>query len=206
MFNKVYSFRASVPIPNSIPPDIVVRALQKPENLLDLGSLLYTYNQIPTESLPEKVRNDTAHFSRFASTSPVIAYEVTDTIQMIPGAGPWATKFIKFFARFQNMPNGIRAYVNASAGVNVRSEYRVDFKEGSVAKANNGQQEQPIESGWYLVEKSAVECFALMMPLVAWNLEASHKGLLEELLAKVEEEQGQSKGSGDTPPQKGYYA
>src|SRR5579871_5280978 len=129
MFSKVYKLTASVPIPPSIPPEIVVQALQKPENLLNLGSLLHTYKKIPTNCLPEKIYNDMEYFDTFDTTTPITAYEVTDMIPMIPGAGSWATKDIKFFARFQNTPDGIRAYVNASAGVTVKSWYRVEFRE-----------------------------------------------------------------------------
>lgn len=201
MFNKVYKLTASVPIPHSIPPENVVQALQQPENLLDLGSLLHTYKKIPTDSLPEKIYNDTEYFSTFDTETPIVAYEVTDIIPMLPGAGSWATKDIKFFARFQNTPDGTRAYVNASAGVTVKSWYRVEFREPRAAQTDNGEQQEPVKSGWRLVEISFVECFALMMPFVAWNLDVSHKDMLQQLLDKIETEQGQSNGTGDTPPQ-----
>ena len=201
MFSKVYKITASVPIPISIPPENVVHALQQPENLLDLGSLLHTYKKIPTDSLPEKIHNDSAYFSALDNPSPIVAYEVTDIIPIIPGAGSWGTKYIKFFARFQNTNDGVRAYVNASAGVTVKSMYGVVFKERRAEHADNGEQEEEsTESGWRLVEISSVECFALMMPFVAWNLDVSHKDMLHQLLAKIEAEQGQSNGSGDAPP------
>lgn len=201
MLSKIYKITASVPIPPSIPPENVVQALHQPENLLDLGSLIHTYKKIPTESLPEKIYNDTAYFSEFDDATPAVAYEVTDNIPMIPGAGSWATKHIRFFARFQNTYDGIRGYVNASAGVTVKSVYRVEFRERRATNTDNGeQQEVSKETGWRLVEISSVECFALMMPFVSWNLEASHKDMLHQLLAKIEAEQHQSNGSGDTPP------
>jgi len=201
MFSKVYKLTTSVPIPISIPPENVVQALQQPENLIELGSLLHTYKQIPTESLPEKVHNDTEYFYAFDSSTPITAYEITELIPIIPGAGSWATKYIKFFARFQNLPDGVKAYVNASAGVTVKSVYRVIFKERSAANADNGNdEEQSIQNGWRLVEISSVECFALMMPFVASNLDVSHKDMLQQLLTKIESAQGQPNGSGDTPP------
>jgi hypothetical protein len=201
MFSKVYKLTTSVPIPTSIPPENVVQALQKPENLLDLGSLLNSYKKIPTDSLPEKIYNDTEYFSTFDTTTPITAYEVSELIPMLPGAGSWATKNIKFFARFQHTPDGIRAYVNASAGVTVKSWYRVEFRELRAAHTDNGtQQEETRETGWRLAEVSFVECFALMMPFVARNLEISHKDMLNQLLGKIETQQIQSNGSGDTPP------
>jgi hypothetical protein len=201
MFSKVYKLRASVPIPISIPPETVVQALQKPENLLDLGSLLHTYEQIPTDWLPERIHNDNTYFSAFDDGPPITAYEVTDIIPIIPGAGSWATKHIKFFARFQNLPDGVRSYVNASAGVTVKSEYRVIFKERrATANADNDNgEEESIENGWRLVEFSSVECFALMMPFVASNLDVSHKDMLQQLLTKIEAAQGQPNGSGGMP-------
>jgi len=199
MFSKVYKLRTSVPIPLSIPPETVVQALQQPENLLDLGSLLHTYKQIPTDLLPEKIHNDSTYFSTFDIETPITAYEVTDTIPLLPGAGSWAAKHIKFFVRFQNLPDGVRAYVNASAGVTVKSVYRVIFNESTatVNVDNGSDEEQSIENGWRLVEFSSVECFALMMPFVSSNLDISHKDMLQQLLTKIEAAQGQPNDSGD---------
>ncbi len=199
MFSKVYRITASVRIPSSIPPESVVQALQQPENLLDLGSLLHTYKQIPTDSLPEKIHNDSAFFSALDNPAPIVAYEITDMIPIIPGAGSWGTKHIKFFARFQNTHDGVRGYVNASAGVTVKSVYGVVFKERRAEHTDNGEQQESIGE-WRLVEISSVECFALMMPFVASNLDVSHKELLQKLLVKIAAEQGRSNGSGDVSP------
>jgi hypothetical protein len=106
MFNKVHKLTVAVPIPNSIPPDAVVKKLQEHTSLLDLQPLVHSYNQIPHESLAEKVKNDIEHFSGHLSRAKIIAYDVVERIHIVPGVGQWATKDVRFPGRFQNLPNG----------------------------------------------------------------------------------------------------
>jgi hypothetical protein len=195
MFTKTHRLLVGVPIPPSLPPDAVVQALHQPKNLLELQPMMDSYNPIPTESLPEKIRNDTDHFAQHLSRSPITAFDIAEKIQMIPGVNSaWAIKIVRFPGRFQNLPNGVRVSASAPAGVTTRGEYRVEFRDGS--EVQHGDKEA--ESGWWLVEETSVECSAFLMPLVGWNLDTSHKGMLEQLLDKIQREQGG--GNWDKPP------
>lgn len=156
---------------------------------------MYDYGQVPHESLPEKVKNDIEHFSTHLSRSEIIAYDVVEKIHLIPGLGQWASKDVRFHVRFQNLPNGVKACASAPAGVTVYGEYRVEFRDVSEVQ----DTDRPAESGWWLVEDTTVECLALMMPLVAWNLDSAHRGMLEQLLGHLQKEQGPGSWE-DRPP------
>jgi len=199
MFNKVHRFTVVVPIPNSIPPDAVVKTLHAHSPLLAIQPLMHSWYQIPYDTLPEKVRDDSEHFATRIRNADVVAYEIVETIALIPGVGSWATKDIKFPGRFQNLPNGVKTSANAPGGVVVKGQYRVEFRDGS---EDDDIPYESGESGWYLVEDTSVECSALMMPLVAWNLDSSHKGMLEKLLESIHEKQGTLPNRPPTPPPK----
>jgi len=158
---------------------------------------MHSWYQIPYDSLPEKVREDSEHFATRLSNANVVAYEIVETIALIPGVGSWATMDIKFPGRFQNLPNGVKTSANAPGGVVVKGQYKVEFRDGLEV-----DEITQTASGWYLVEDTTVECWALMMPLVAWNLDSSHRGMLEKLLEQMQEQQGSLPNRPPTPPPK----
>lgn len=199
MFNKTHRCTVAVHIPNSIPPDAVVQALHKHTPLLDLLPIVDSYTEIPIASLPERVQNDVEHFAQHLSRSEIVAYDIIDKIHLVPGVtSTWATKVVRYSGRFQDLPNGVKTTANAPAGVVTRGEYRVEFRD-SLDQSGEGEHDRRNESGWWLVEETSVECSALMMPLVAWNLDSSHREMLERLLEHLQKEHGDGNWE-DKPP------
>lgn len=101
-----------------------------------------------------------------------------------------------FPAIFQNTPRGVRVKVEAAMGVKVRSIYEVCRRttttttttttspneyyygnDGSTGEGGGG-----LLSEWELVERSQVECGALLKPFVMKQFEAGHRDLCRKVL------------------------
>lgn len=127
----------------------------------------------------------------------IVSYEIHDRIPIVEFLG--LMKDVTFPAIFQSFATGVRLRADAAAGTRVRSVYEVcprretDGGGGgggglprtagfeTVAAAAPGQQ----TGGWELVERSHVECNALLKPFVMKSFEAGHRDLCGKVIANI---------------------
>lgn len=124
------------------------------------------------------------YFSPPTETTPIKTYEVTEGVIIIPGIGEWGKKYITFPARFQDTESGLKTRADASAGVVVRAEWRV--QAGGADGEVDGEGEGVGYADWVLVEDVTVECSWWLMPFVKRSMEGAHRDICRKLVEKVE--------------------
>jgi hypothetical protein len=165
----------STPI-RGVNPDAVVQALHNPENLLVTQPLMQSWEKV--ENAKENVD---LWFSKRTSTekvAPPVQFMISEKIPLTPLSKTWLTKTIQFPAYLQELPDGTRTKAEASGGVTVWSEWRVQQTFGI--------------NGWELVETTRVECNSALMGFVTRSLGGSHafvcKGILKKAGAEIVED------------------
>ncbi|KAJ4422879.1 hypothetical protein N0V82_002404 [Gnomoniopsis sp. IMI 355080] len=180
-----FNLELHFPLPSTLSPDIVVRAIHAYEPLIRPNPYLQGFDRLPV-SLDEIVTDP--FFTEDGSN--IIKYEIHDRIPILAAIG-WM-KDVSFPAIFQSFPSGVRLRAEAAAGTTVRSIYGVE-------RATRGKQQQTAEGmsstadgslrsrgpgggDWELVERSHVECNALLKPFVQKQFEAGHRDLCQKVL------------------------
>lgn len=190
-----FSLTLHFPLPASIPPHLVIQTLHAHEPLIRPNPYLQNFRRLPVD-MDEVVADPF-----FSSSDPqdhidnnnfIACYEIHDRIPVVGFLGIY--KDTIFPAIFQNTPRGVRVKAEAAMGVKVRSVYEVcsravgdaGFDEGrtettphggaGVGAGNGGRRE------WELVERSHVECGALLKPFVMKQFEAGHRDLCQKVL------------------------
>lgn len=127
----------------------------------------------------------------FFSSSPndnnnIACYEIHDRIPVVGFLG--IHKDTIFPAIFQNTARGVRVKVEAAMGVKVRSLYEVcragstEDQEGMETTGGSAGVGAGAGTEWELVERSHVECGALLKPFVMKQFEAGHRDLCQKVL------------------------
>lgn len=117
-----------------------------------------------------------------------MSYEIHDRIPVVAFLG--LTKYVKFPAIFQSFATGVRLRADAAAGTRVRSIYEVCRRE-SVGEdmprtaGFEGARPAPGQGEWDLVERSYVECNALLKPFVMKSFEAAHRDLCQKVVDHI---------------------
>lgn len=153
-------------LPPSLPPDLVVRNLHRYEPLIRPNPYLQGFERRAVD-LEEVIADP---FFTEDGTN-ITGFEIHDRIPIVASLG--LTKDVKFPALFQSFAGGVRVRADAAAGTRVRSVYEVCPREAS---AGDSQQERGV-AGWDLVERSHVECNALLRPFIVKSFEAAHRDL-----------------------------
>ena len=169
---KSHTFRITLPLPPSVSADTAVGALHLHSNTLTLHPLVVSFKEIPTDAIAGA---SDAFFSTEES-KPIKAYEVTESVQVVPGIGSWGKKRVTFPAIYQDTTDGVKTRADATGGVIVKAQWHVQQITG--ASRNEGN----VEGGWELVEDVTFECPALLMPFVKRSAEDSHRKVCERLI------------------------
>ncbi|OCL13871.1 hypothetical protein AOQ84DRAFT_282232, partial [Glonium stellatum] len=106
----------------------------------------------------------------------VKAYEVTESVQVIPGIGSWGKKIITFPAIYQDTPDGVKIQAEAAGGVIIKAQWHVQQNGGATENKDGA------EAGWELAEDVTFECPTLLMPFVKRSAEDSHKKICQSLI------------------------
>lgn len=171
------------PLPASLSPELVIRALHGYEALIRPNPYLQGFERQPVDL------DDVVADPFFTEDGTNIAgYEIHDRIPVIAFLG--LTKDVRFPALFQSFATGVRVRADAAAGTRVRSVYEVCHREadanadaGTVAASETPQEvPQGQGAGWDLVEKSHVECNTFLKPFIAKSFEAAHKDLCRRVI------------------------
>lgn len=170
------------PLPSTLSPDVVIQNLHAYEPLIRPNPYLQGFERLPVD-LDEIISDP--FFTEDGNN--IVKYEIHDQIPVIPAIG-W-TKDVSFPAIFQSFPTGVRVRADAAAGTRVRSVYRVerarehaDGPQSSSSDASQWAAQPRSGRGWDLVERSHVECSALLKPFVQKQFEAGHRDLCQKVL------------------------
>lgn len=197
-----FSLTLHFPLPPTLSPEQVVRNLHAYEPLIVPNPYLQGFRRLPVEL--DDVVND-PFFTEDGTN--IVSYEIHDRIPVVGFLG--ISKETKFPAIFQSFGAGVRVKVEAAAGVKVRSVYEVcpkrhhqqqddGFPMSTTTRRSSGSSSQDsvqdfyntqagalsLAAGgeWELVERSRVECGALLKPFVMKSFEAAHRDLCQKVL------------------------
>lgn len=165
------------PLPPPLLPDMVIQAVHAYEPLIRPNPYLQGFDRLPVD-LDEIIADP--FFTEDGSN--IAKYEIHDRIPVLPAIG-WM-KDVSFPAIFQSFPTGVRLRAEAAAGTTVRSIYGVERarEQAEGLSSTDGSQSKPKSGGWELVERSHVECNALLKPFVQKQFEAGHRDLCQKVL------------------------
>lgn len=173
------------PLPSTLSPDIVIQNLHAYEPLILPNPYLQGFERSPV-NLDEIVSDP--FFTEDGDN--IVKYKIHDRIPVIPAIG-W-TRDISFPAIFQSFPTGVRLRADAAAGTRVRSVYGIErtreLADGPRTASLSVSQmaARPRRGGdWDLVERSHVECNALLKPFVQKQFEAGHRDLCQKMLDSI---------------------
>jgi len=135
--------------------------------------------------------------STSSAPSPLKSYEVTEVVTIIPGIGDYGKKTIKFFSHFQDTATGVRTRADASMGIVLHAEYRV--QPGGADGEVDGEGEGIGYADWVLAEEVTVECSWWLMPLVKGNVYKAHRDMVRKLVEQVIAEKNAQRIAMSTP-------
>lgn len=189
------------PLPSTLSPDTVLQAIHAYEPLIRPNPYLQGFERLPVNR--DDIVSD-PFFLEDGNSWNLAKYEIHDRIPVLPAIG-WM-KDVSFPAVFQSFPTGVRLRAEAAAGTTVRSIYGVerarradvdDDDDAGVPLGIDGAARRPPPAaaaaatqsrpggtggGWDLVERSHVECNALLKPFVQKQFEAGHRDLCQKVL------------------------
>lgn len=186
------------PLPPTVSPELVIQTLHAYESLIRPNPYLQGFTRQPVD-LEDVVADP---FFTEDGTN-ITGYEIHDRIPILPVLG--LAKDIRFPAIFQAFATGVRVRADAAAGTRVRSIYEVcprppQEQAGGGEDGDGGSGGQPdgvVEGaaggrrysagGWDLVERSHVECSALLKPFVMKSFEAGHRDLGGKIVENIVE-------------------
>ena len=169
---KSHTFTITLPLPPSVSADTAIGALHLHSNTLTLHPLVVSFKNISTNA----VAGASDAFFSSEESSPIKAYEVTESVQVVPGIGSWGKKTVTFPAIYQDTTDGVKTRADATGGVIVKSQWHV--RQNTGASGNEGN----VEGGWELAEDVTFECPVLLMPFVKRSAEDSHRKVCERLI------------------------
>lgn len=192
-----FNLELHFPLPPTVPPDLVIRTLHAYEPLIRPNPYLQGFARQPVD-LEDVVADP---FFTEDGTN-ITGYEIHDRIPILPALG--LAKDVRFPAIFQAFATGVRVRADAAAGTRVRSIYEVcprpsqeqvdggggagggaeQLDGGPTGTAGRGYSGA---SGWDLVERSHVECSALLKPFIVRSFEAGHRDLVGKVIENIVE-------------------
>jgi hypothetical protein len=182
MSRSSHTLHVAALIPASLSPSDIIASLHNHNNCLSVQSLTCGHKEVPT---PDPSVLADAYFAPTLSApaAPLKSYEVTETITVVPGMGNWGKKTITFYSHFQDTATGVRTRADASMGVVLHAEYRV--QPGGADGEVEGEGEGIGYADWVLAEEVTVECSWWLMPLVKGNVHKAHRDMVRKLVEQV---------------------
>lgn len=174
-------YTITVPIPQFLPPYVVVAHLQTISPVIRHLGTLSRYDQA-NERVPE-VRND----QFFLADADIAGFQIYELITLAPGL----TKEVTYPAFFQPSANGVRCRANGAAGITGWVELtvrprKVDAAIGSPEGTVSTPSTTTSDSEEYEVHETLlVEANSLLMPFVARTMEESHRHLCRNIIEEA---------------------
>jgi len=180
MSRTSHTLHVAALIPAAISPSEIIANLHNHNNCLTVQSLTCGHQEIAPD---ETVLADPYFAPTSSAPSPLRTYEVTEVVTIIPGIGDYGKKTIKFFSHFQDTATGVRTRADASMGIVLHAEYRV--QPGGADGEVDGEGEGIGYADWVLAEEVTVECSWWLMPLVKGNVHKAHRDMVRKLVEQV---------------------
>jgi hypothetical protein len=183
----------AVPIPNSLPPAVVVAYLQTVQPIIRNLGTLSRFEE--TATVPDATGDP---FFGAYPASPVASYQIFELITLAPGL----SKEVTYPAYFQRVGEGVRVRANGTAGITGWCEFTVRARALHAGSSPDGAPSNistPSTTGsgfeeYELFEALVVEANALLMPFVCQTMEVAHRGLCDKVLQEAIDQYSQAQG------------
>lgn len=178
MLRKKEAYAIITPIPRFIPRQLALDILHSHSEVITLNPLVLDHKPIPAPR--------TAAADEYYSTW----YEITERVQLIPGAGRIGSSKITFNGCFHDMPWGLQTHIYAPFNIDLRNKYRVGGNQPGVEEPE--VREMGLEAlgapkdGLYLREDIEIRCNISLVSFVKAQLKASSKEMVQRIIRKAE--------------------
>ena len=199
-FRSTFTTTKQTDLPASATRQDVLRQLHDHSVMITLNPIVIHHEQVhgPTSPPPSPNPDDNEsaaaasshdHHEIFASAtaSPSAKYAITDRISYLP-AHLWDGN-LTYTAWFADAPDGLRTFVMAPMGVEIRGCWRVcqawpaSASSSSSTTTSNGNSGD--QGGFYLEEEAVVSCNSLLRPFIQSTMQKSHETLHRRFLARL---------------------
>ena len=178
MLRKKEVYTVVTPIPGFIPRQLALDILHSHSEVITLNPLVLSHKAIPA---PRDAAAD-----EFYSTW----YEITERVQVVPGAGKFGSSKITFNGCFHDMPWGLQTHTYAPFNIDLRIKYRIAGNQPGIEPPEI--REMGLESlgapqdGLYLREDIEIRCNITMVSFVKAQLKAASKEMVQRIIRKAE--------------------
>lgn len=162
------------PLPSFIPRQLALDILHSHSEIITLNPLVLDHKPItaPRDAPAEE------YYSTW--------YEITERIQVVPGAGRLGGSKINFRGCFHDVPWGVQTHIYAPMGIDLRHNYRVAGSQAGEPPEHRELGVNAPATGLYLREDIEIRCNFAMVSFVRNQLKASSKVLVDRLIKKAE--------------------
>lgn len=175
MLRKKEAYTVITPIPSFIPRQLALDILHSHSEVITLNPLVLSHKPIPA---PRNAASD-----EFYSTW----YEITERVQVLPGAGRLGSSKIVFNGCFHDMPWGIQTHIYAPFNIDLRNKYRIGGNMPGIEPPEVREigLEAP-KDGLYLREDIEIRCNISLTSFVKAQLKAASKEMVDRIIRKAE--------------------
>ena len=177
MLRKKELYTVITPIPSFIPRQLAIDILHSHSEIITLNPLVLGHKAIPAP------RNAAA--DEYYSTW----YEITERVQVIPGAGKFGSSKIQFNGCFHDMPWGVQTHIYAPMGIETRNRFRVGGNQPGEPPEHPeiGLEELGVpKDGLYLREDIEIRCNISLVSFVKSQNKAASKEMVNRIIKKAE--------------------
>ncbi|EEU45676.1 uncharacterized protein NECHADRAFT_61450 [Fusarium vanettenii 77-13-4] len=177
-----YRFFISIPIPNTLPPEIVLNFIQTYTPTLQSNPVIADFTEKPTD-----INGITSDPFFGPPDNTLRTFEIHEVITLAPGL----RKETRWPTVFQCTPHGIRSRANATAGIVVWAEWVVRPRQDSssagspIEAGNTPSTERTLGEEWELYEEVTIEANRLVMPFVSRTSNDVHREICHKVLAEA---------------------
>lgn len=174
MMKRTENYTHITPLPSFIPRHLAIDILHSHSEIITLNPLVLSHKAIPA---PRDAPSD-EYYSTW--------YEISERIQVVPGAGRLGGSKISFRTCFHDIPTGVQTHAYAPMGIDLRHNYRVaGTQPGEPAEYRELGINAPA-TGLYLREDIQIRCNFAMVSFVKSQLKSATKVLVDRLIKKAE--------------------
>ncbi|CAH0023892.1 unnamed protein product [Clonostachys rhizophaga] len=178
MLRKKEAYTVITPIPGFIPRQLALDILHSHPEVITLNPLVLDHKPIPAPR--------TAAADEYYSTW----YEITERVQVLPGAGKLGSSKITFNGCFHDMPWGLQTHIYAPMNIDLRNKYRIGGNQPGLEPPEVKEMGlialgAPTD-GLYLREDIEIRCNITMVSFVKKELKAASKEMVGRIIRKAE--------------------
>ncbi|CAG9942975.1 unnamed protein product, partial [Clonostachys rosea f. rosea IK726] len=178
MLRKKEAYTVITPIPSFIPRQLALDILHSHPEVITLNPLVLDHKPIPAPR--------TAAADEYYSTW----YEITERVQVLPGAGKLGSSKITFNGCFHDMPWGLQTHIYAPMNIDLRNKYRIGGNQPGLEPPEVKEMGlialgAPTD-GLYLREDIEIRCNITMVSFVKKELKAASKEMVGRIIRKAE--------------------